>query len=218
MVAHFATVLFTGFMIYSAVPGSSLFSWHPTLMSIAMMFLMFEAILLFNQQSSFFLSWDRVIRGTIHGYVMFTGVVCAVGGFLAVYINKNRNDKPHFQTWHSWFGAATLAYISLQVIGGISLKYHNLFRIPIKLVDMKLYHATSGLVAFTLVSTTVYLALFSTWFSSVAVGTTWFACAACLSCIALTVMIQITTNYMPLTKKPPQTVNKAKQEKQGKHK
>jgi cytochrome b-561 domain-containing protein 2 len=179
-----------------------------------MMFLMFEAIMLFNQQSSLFLSWNRVIRGSIHGYMMFGGIVCAVCGFLSVYIHKNRNDKPHFQTWHSWFGIGTLAYLSLQVIGGIGSKYYNIFRLPIRLVDMKLYHATSGLLAFTSISITVYLALFSTWFSSVATGTTWFACVACLSCMALTVMMQVTSNYLPQTRKVSQTVNS--KQKQGK--
>ncbi|XP_063400033.1 transmembrane reductase CYB561D2-like [Mytilus trossulus] len=216
MVAHFATILFTGFMIYSAVPGSSLFSWHPTLMTIAMMFLMFEAIMLFNQQSSLFLSWSRLIRGTIHGVMMFFGVVCAAGGFTAIYLNKDRNNKPHFQTWHSWFGVGTLCYLILQTIGGIGLKYYNIFRLPAKLVDMKLYHATSGLLAFTGISITVYLALFSDWFSSVADGTTWFACVACLSCMSLTVMMQVTSNYMPQTKKVPQNVDT--RQKHGKKK
>ena len=79
---------------------------------------------------------------------------------------------------------------------------------------MKLYHATSGLLAFTSISITVYLALFSTWFSSVATGTTWFACVACLSCMALTVMMQVTSNYLPQTRKVSQTVNS--KQKQGK--
>lgn len=205
MVAHFATVLFTGYMIYAATPGSSLFSWHPTLMSLGMMFFMFEGIMLFNQQSSLVPKLNHLTKGTIHGFFMFSGTLCAALGFTAIYVNKEQNNKLHFQTWHAWAGVATLVYITVQTVAGIFLKYHNIFKIPIKLKDMKLYHATSGLLAFTLVSITVYLALFSSWFSSVATGTTWFAAVACLSCMALTVMMQVTTNYLPQAKNAPQT-------------
>lgn len=171
---------------------------------------MFEGIMLFNQQSSLVPKINHLTKGTIHGFFMFIGALCSALGFSAIYVNKDKNDKPHFQTWHAWFGIATLVYATVQTIAGVFLKYHNKLKIPIKLKDMKLYHATSGLLAFTLMSITMYLALFSTWFSSVATGTTWFAVVACLSCMALTVMMQVTSNYLPQAKNGPQTTQRKK--------
>ena len=54
MVVHIISVAFTGFMIYLSNPGSDLFSWHPTCMSVAFMLLLLQAIVLFSPESSLF--------------------------------------------------------------------------------------------------------------------------------------------------------------------
>jgi cytochrome b-561 domain-containing protein 2 len=45
MVVHIASVLLTGFFVYLAVPGSDLFSWHPTCMSVAYILLLLQVTL-----------------------------------------------------------------------------------------------------------------------------------------------------------------------------
>ena len=54
MVVHIISVAFTGFIMYLANPGSDLFSWHPTCMSVAFMLLLLQAIILFSPESSLF--------------------------------------------------------------------------------------------------------------------------------------------------------------------
>ena len=52
MVFHLVTLGLTGLMLYTAVPGSDLFSWHPTLMTIGFSLLMAQAIVIFSPESS----------------------------------------------------------------------------------------------------------------------------------------------------------------------
>ena len=42
MVVHVGSVLLTGFFVYLAVPGSDMFSWHPTCMSVAFVLLLLQ--------------------------------------------------------------------------------------------------------------------------------------------------------------------------------
>ena len=60
MVFHLITGAITAFIIYTAVPGSDLFSWHPTLMTTAFCLLMSQAIAIFSPESP---SW-LVTKGT----------------------------------------------------------------------------------------------------------------------------------------------------------
>ena len=168
-----------------------------------MVFLMFEAILVFSPQSSLIEKYSHVTKANIHGYMMAAASLSAAGGFVSIYLNKEQNNKNHFTTWHAWVGVITLVCISLQLLGGLCLKYNSILRkLAIRLVDMKLYHATAGLVTFTFVSISILLGMYSNWFTRVTGGTTWYGCMACLACIAMMVMQQITTKYMPQARRP----------------
>ena len=52
MVFHIVTLGLTAVMVYTAVPGSDLFSWHPTLMTVGFALLMAQAIVIFSPESS----------------------------------------------------------------------------------------------------------------------------------------------------------------------
>lgn len=198
MVAHVIAVLFTCLMIFVAWPGSSLFSWHPTLMTFAFVTLMFEGLLVFNRESSLLLAAARQTKVQVHWILQATAITCAILGFLVIFYNKYLYDKPHFTTWHGLFGVITVSYIVLQSIGGSFVKYQWLRSfINIKLADLKLYHATSGLIAFTLVTATLMLAMYSTWFTSNVNEILWYGCVASVSFMAVIVMNQITSEYLP---------------------
>lgn len=94
-----------------------------------------------------------------------------------------------------------MSYIVVQSIGGSFVKYEFLRSlIKMRLADLKLYHATSGLIAFTLVTVTLMLAMYSTWFTSSVDDVLWYACAAAVSFMAVIVMNQITSEYLPKTR------------------
>ncbi|KAK3101408.1 hypothetical protein FSP39_003348 [Pinctada imbricata] len=181
-----------------------------------MVLFMYEAILVFSRESSLLIKYSHVTKANIHGYMMAGASLCASGGFAAIFYNKERNNKSHFTTWHGVVGVATLVFICLQSVGGLCLKYNSILRkFAIRLIDMKLYHATSGLcygktkiihdpqqlVVFTCVVISILLAMFSDWFNSITGWTSWYACFMCLSVLAMMVMQQITNTYMPLARR-----------------
>ena len=66
MVFHLITGAVTAFMLYTAVPGSDLFSWHPTLMTISFCLLMSQAIAIFSPESSLLHSSERKDKVQLH--------------------------------------------------------------------------------------------------------------------------------------------------------
>ena len=78
---------------------------------------------------------------------------------------------------------------------------HSCFRIIPKAVgtlwQVKQMHATSGLILYTLVSTSLVLGMFSTWFTKNVTGTSWYMCIACPMILVLVAMQQITSHYLP---------------------
>ncbi|KAK6176135.1 hypothetical protein SNE40_014475 [Patella caerulea] len=204
MVAHFVTVLLTGFIIYTAwAPGASLFSWHPTFMAIAFMMLMFEGILMFSPQSSLVVNWSRSSKVTAHWICQTTGVVCALLGLAAIMYNKHLNDKPHFTTWHGLLGVMTVAFACFELLGGLCVKYSQtlLKGIKIRLADLKMYHATAGLVLFILACVTTILGMFSNFYTRNVQGTSYYMSIACVALISLIITNQVTQSYLPKVNK-----------------
>lgn len=195
---------------------------HVHFVWLQMGLLMFEAITVFSPSSSLIPSWQRSTKANIHGYMMVASLFSAIAGFIIIYYNKEINNKEHFTTWHGTMGLVTVLWVCVQCFGGVLLKYHNLVSSwKIRLADMKLYHATSGLCAFTLVSVTLVMALFSDWFSNAAAGTTWWGVFATLACLSLMVMQQITTAYLPqsrIVKPKPITSKQGKRKEKKKEK
>ena len=66
MVFHIVTLGLTALMVYTAVPGSDLFSWHPTLMTISFCLLMSQAIAIFSPESSLLQSSERKDKVQLH--------------------------------------------------------------------------------------------------------------------------------------------------------
>ena len=163
--------------------------------------MMFEGLLVFNRESSLLLAASHQTKVKVHWILQASAVTCASLGFLAIFYNKYIHDKPHFTTWHGLFGVITVAYILVQSVGGSFVKYEFLRSlIKIRLADLKLYHATSGIVAFTLVTFTLMLAMYSSWFTSNVNEYLWYACVMAISFMAVIIMNQITSEYLPKTR------------------
>ncbi|XP_022101189.1 cytochrome b561 domain-containing protein 2-like [Acanthaster planci] len=203
MAAHILAISFVSYMIYLAWPFSSLFSWHPVLMSIAFALLMTEAILFFSPDSNLVPKATRKMKVTYHWITNTTAVLCALAGLAIIVVNKERYGKPHFTSWHGLCGICTVVYTCLQATAGSTLLYPKLTAGLAKPADLKLYHATSGLVLFTLACTTLTLGLFTNWFWSTAHGTAWYFCIATVAWLSLVIMNQVTQAYLPKSLKKP---------------
>nr|KAF6420210.1 cytochrome b561 family member D2 [Molossus molossus] len=175
--AHLVALGFTIFVAVLARPGSSLFSWHPVLMSLAFSFLMTEALLVFSPESSLFRSLARKGRARCHWILQLLALLCALLGLGLVILHKEQLGKPHLATWH---GRAGLLAV--------------LPRWP--LAKLKLYHATSGLVGYLLGCASLLLGMCSLWFTATVTGGVWYLAMLCPVITSLVIMNQVSNAYL----------------------
>ncbi|XP_063797440.1 transmembrane reductase CYB561D2 [Pseudophryne corroboree] len=193
--AHLTAVIFTISISCVAQPGTTLFSWHPFLMTLAFSFFMTEAILVFSPDSSLLRSFSRTARVRAHWLLQLLSALCAGLGLCAIYYNKALHGKPHFVTWHGLLGLLTVMWALIQNLGGITLLYPKLVQ-RWTLATRKLYHATSGLLAYLLGCISLLLGMCSLWFTASVTGVSWYLCALCPVLTGLVIMSQVSNAYL----------------------
>lgn len=179
---------------------------------------LWEGLLVFNKESTIFVNVTRSTKVLIHQSLNICAVVASIAGFTVIYYNKSLHDKPHFSTWHGLFGLITVVYMCIQAFGGDVVRYEWLRKrlgAGMSLGALKIYHATSGLIAFTLVMVTMMLALYSTWFTSQVGWVLWLVCNASVSFMAVIMMNQVVSEYLPRTRGSRQAAAVPIQKKQG---
>eukprot|EP00127_Corallochytrium_limacisporum_P003076 Clim_evm5s146 gene=Clim_evmTU5s146 len=107
-----------------AIPDTpTLFQWHPMLMTVGLFVLAplgFQMMWINHLQKG----KNHDDRVQMHFGVMAIGVVAAIWGFGAIYLNKKINDAPHFTSNHGAFGQiVVIAFMfqttaALPVLGG----------------------------------------------------------------------------------------------------
>ncbi|XP_028302536.1 transmembrane reductase CYB561D2 [Gouania willdenowi] len=195
LLTHIISLGFTLFIALLSRPGSSLFSWHPFLMTIAFSFLMTEAILLFSPYGSPIKKLSHKTKVQVHWTLQGVCVTCAMLGMTAIIYNKHLNDKPHFTSWHGLLGVLTVGAVSAQCVAAMPLHYTSLAK-GWSLAKLKRYHAASGLVTYLLGSGSLLLGLCSVWFSSSVGGYAWYLSALCPALSALIIMNQVSSAYV----------------------
>lgn len=151
---------------------------------------------MFSQQSSF-LRGDRKQQVRSHWIFQLIMVICNIGGFIAVYVNKDLKGKHHLTSWHGLIGLITAISCLVQAAAGIFLLYPNLIPKFITLAKAKIYHSTYGLLNYLLVVVVVNLGLWSNWANRNISTPFWYMCVACIDVLALVVMNQVTSNVLP---------------------
>lgn len=193
--SHLLCVAFSVFMAILAQPGSSLFSWHPFLMTLAFSLFMTEAILLFSPDSSPVAKLKHQTKTRLHWILQSLCTCCAVLGFCAIFYNKQVNSKPHFSSWHGLVGLITVCAVTLQSVGALPLLYHKLVK-GWSLAKLKRYHAASGLLVYLLGSSSLLLGIYSSWYTASVNNYVWFLTALCPTVCSLVIMSQVTNAYM----------------------
>lgn len=191
---HVLCVAFTAFLVFLSRPGSSLFSWHPFLMTLAFSFFMTEAILLFSPHCSPVRKFAHKTKGRIHWMLQILSITCATTGLIVIIYNKNLNGKPHLTSWHGLLGLITVCVVGIQSVAAIPLIYHSLAK-GWSLAKLKRYHAASGLVTYLLGSSSLLLGLCSSWFTAAVSDYTWYLSALCPILSALVIMDQVSRTY-----------------------
>lgn len=191
---HVLCIAFTLFIVFLSRPGSSLFSWHPFLMTLAFSFFMTEAILLFSPHCSPVRKFAHKTKGRIHWMLQCLCMTCAAAGFVVIVYNKELNGKPHLTSWHGLLGLITLCVVGLQSMAAVPLIYHSLAK-GWSLAKLKRYHAASGLVTYLFGSVSLLLGLCSTWFTAAVSEYTWYLSAFCPALSAFVIMDQVSHTY-----------------------
>jgi len=199
MVVHIISVALTGFYIYLANPGKDLFSWHPVLMSIGFVLLLLQAIVMFSPESSLTPNSPRADKVQLHWMLHAFGAASACFGFAAVFFNKEMNGRKHFSSWHSKLGLATMLGLFLAVLGGIAANYTQKLKTVVKPINVKVWHATGGMIIFIMAMVTVALATYSNWFHNRMGKMPWVGriCLWAPIILAICVARQVTQSYLP---------------------
>jgi len=154
---------FTGFLLYKAEPGSTLFSYHPALMTIAYSLLLFESVQIFNKSNPV-RSWLPVRVITFHWFISTLALLCVSGGMFAVFQHKESLGKAHFVSLHAKLGLVANSGLFLISIGGVLTLYRKTLGLS-KLV--KQGHVIGGALVYVTAIGALLTGLSSNWFSHV---------------------------------------------------
>lgn len=193
--AHLISIAFSVFIALLSRPGTSWFSWHPFLMTVAFSFFMTEAILLFSPHGSLIKKFPHKTKGRVHWILQSLCCCCAVLGLGAISYNKYLNGKAHFTSWHGLLGLITVCVVCVQSLAALPLIYQSLAK-GWSLAKLKRYHAASGLVTFLLGSASLLLGLCSSWFSASVGVYGWYLAAVGPALTAVIIMNQVSSAYI----------------------
>ncbi|CAF1077527.1 unnamed protein product [Adineta steineri] len=148
---------------------SGLFKLHPSLMAAGYLGCMFQAIYIFStDHTSRSRTLTRKKQILIHSLLQVGTIICSIIAFIAIYLNKQQRDKPHFITWHGLIGLIAFIWSLLQAIAGLFLTIFQQYLHSLRLTyaQLRIYHATLGVLLFTLSCFVIVLGLASNWFKS----------------------------------------------------
>ncbi|KAI9637237.1 uncharacterized protein MKK02DRAFT_24354 [Dioszegia hungarica] len=109
----------------------------------------------------------RTSRFQLHQRWMYALALPALAvGTAAMWWNKHVHGAPHFTTWHSWFGAATVIWVLLQAALGSAASHFGgkLLGGPARAKKVYKYHRLSGYLLVAMLVGTAHLGgAHSTW-------------------------------------------------------
>ncbi|KAL0883827.1 hypothetical protein ABMA27_015914 [Loxostege sticticalis] len=168
VVSNVCALIILGIISYCCFKdGVSLFSFHPTLMTLGWLLVMTTAVNAITP-GDLATEWMPIrLRSARHWVLQVIGGIIITIGFLVILINKIKFDKPHFASLHAKFGLASYIFMTATMLGGIGALYSLKLKHYLAPIYTKVLHASVGLVTFTLGITTICLGLFSDWWNKV---------------------------------------------------
>lgn len=105
-------------------------------------------------------SFSHQQRVTIHWILNAVALVLITIAQSAIYINKDRNGYPHYQSYHSWFGLVTyLMTVGVGVFGGTATLYSQKLKSFVKPAMLKAVHGLGGITVYILAVVTIVLGI-----------------------------------------------------------
>jgi len=152
-----------GLLFYFVEPGSSLFSWHPTLMTVGAMLVCYEGNLLLAPKKGLLEGSKRATQKNVHGFLQFSGAILMFLGFLSCAMHKNAVNKPHFATPHAIAGGVAGILTCCQLIGGVAVKFQLG---PVSPKYMKFGHTGAALAQYLLICMAYMGGIFSNYMTA----------------------------------------------------
>ncbi|CAF3225598.1 unnamed protein product [Rotaria sp. Silwood2] len=90
------------------------FSYHPVMMTIGLLFCYGNAILLYRT----FKQTSKLMMKIFHACFLIISLTLSIFGLAAIIQSKIISNRPHFMTFHSWIGIATIGLFAFQWICG----------------------------------------------------------------------------------------------------
>ncbi|CAF4232716.1 unnamed protein product [Rotaria socialis] len=152
-----------------SIREDGIFKFHPSLMAVSYLGFMFQAINIFsvdNTSRSAPITKRKQIL--IHSLFQVGSIICSIIAFTAIYLRKEQGNKSHFTSWHGLIGFTVFIWSLLQSTGGLLLTILQRYIRSLGLTHAKLriYHATSGVLLFTMSCFVIVLGLASNWFKT----------------------------------------------------
>lgn len=198
MVAHIYSVGFIAAMAYFSQPGSTFFSWHPFLMTIGYVGFMFQAILVFSNESSLFGSWDHRLKVRAHWVLNSLGLASIFVAASVIYFNKEELNRAHLTSWHGLIGFVTIVYTCGQFVAGFGLTvFQFLTRKVVPYSRLKMYHATSGTFLYVLACISMGMGIHKYWYADTDTPFyIWYLSFAFTGLLGMIVTNQVTARYV----------------------
>jgi len=154
-----------GLIVFKTVSdvGIILFTFHPCLMAIGYLILMVQAIFAISGRSMFADVSSHDKRVYAHWVFQTLALILITIAQASIYINKNNNGYPHYQTIHSYFGLGTYIATVVGMFGGSATKYGNSLKSFVKPIQLKIGHGMLGSALFVFVAITICLGINQTW-------------------------------------------------------
>ena len=102
-------------------------------------------------------------RVTAHWVTQAIALVLITIAQSAIYINKDRNNWPHYQSTHSLFGLVTYLLTISATLGGVLTKYSHQLRSFVKPAMLKIGHGFAGIFVYVLAMSTIFLGVNQSW-------------------------------------------------------
>ncbi|XP_070508550.1 probable transmembrane reductase CYB561D1 [Chironomus tepperi] len=158
------------FIVFKTVQdaGIILYTFHPSLMAIGYLILMAQGILGMSNRSIFTESISHDRRVKLHWISQTFALILITIAQTSIFVNKNINGYPHYQTIHSICGLVTYIMTLCGTVGGICNNYSSSLRKFMKPVQLKVGHGFAGSLVYVLASATICVGINQVWGEDVA--------------------------------------------------
>lgn len=125
-----------------------------------------------------------------HWILQLLAATITIGGFVVVVVHKFASNKTHFKTNHAAWGLVSVICCAVTMAGGWWTNYGYELRGYLRPVWSKILHAGVGLLNYAMVTATVILGFFSSWFGKHGTVSAIIVCTPLIVAVVLYVVVK----------------------------